>query len=380
MKPQDFNGACAARGQKYQLSQFRAVFTLILVSWTILTSPSDGRLHAQVIKLPFIASVDTMKESRDTETRPLSLTAIQQSVDLAARLNVNYITVDTHWDYPDYMSKWVNAIRTSGRHVWFRIHPNQWHDDNGTTGLMTPAMYIDSERRFILAHLTFFRPGDIFDPCPEPENGLYWHATYGLNWTSNAPNAATMAFNAFVREATDVADATLNQGSIYGVITTIRSMNSFFPLHPKVLEAQTVARLGVITIDSYPEHTTTDPQVAAQSRLSELNAIEQLWKIPIIQGEMGYSNAVAVDDATQQLVLKTEFQALSTLPYLHGINYWVGAGTNQSGGYTHIFAGTSGVWTWRPAAYNLAAFFHLELQRFAAANQIVPGTSESSVE
>ena len=53
----------------------------------------------------FVASVDTMKESRDTETRPLSSTEILDIVRLSARINTNYITVDTHWDYPDYMQQ-----------------------------------------------------------------------------------------------------------------------------------------------------------------------------------------------------------------------------------------------------------------------------------
>src|SRR5215475_7194782 len=91
--------------------------------------------------ISFIASVDTMKESRDTETRPLSTAAIKHSVDLAAGLNVNYITVDTHWEYPDYMKKWIDAVRATDRHVWFRSQPNQWHNDNKTTGLMAPQAY-----------------------------------------------------------------------------------------------------------------------------------------------------------------------------------------------------------------------------------------------
>ena len=46
----------------------------------------------------FIASTDTMKESRDTETHPLSSKEILDIVTLSASINTNYITVDTHWD------------------------------------------------------------------------------------------------------------------------------------------------------------------------------------------------------------------------------------------------------------------------------------------
>src|SRR5437763_14734178 len=58
----------------------------------------------------FIASIDTMKESRDTETRPLPSHEILDIVKLSASVNTNYITVDTHWEYSNYLQQWVNAI------------------------------------------------------------------------------------------------------------------------------------------------------------------------------------------------------------------------------------------------------------------------------
>ena len=305
----------------------------------------------------FAASVDTMKESRDTETRPLSDAAIAADVDLAARLNTTYITVDTHWDYPAYMARWVAAVRAAGRHVWFRTHPNQWGDNNGTTGVMTPAQYEESERAFILAIPGLFAAGDILDPCPEPENGPYWIATYGYGWTAGAPNVATRAYNEFIRDTTDIADVALRQEGISGVITTVRSTNSFFATHAGPLEPQTVARMGRVTVDSYPEGTTTDPATAAAARASELDRIEAVWGVPVVIGEMGYSVKVPVDDATQEAVLRAEFAALRARPYLSGINYWVGAGTDQSGGYTRLFAGSHGHWSVRPAAADLAAFY-----------------------
>ena len=326
----------------------------------------------------FVTSIDTMKESRDTETRPLTDAEIADDVGLAARLNTTYITVDTHWDYPDYMQRWVAAIRATGRHVWFRIHPNQWGNNNGTTGIMAPAAYESSEQSFLLAHPALFQPGDILDPCPEPENGLYWKATYGSGWTSGAPNAVTREYNAFIRATTDIADAALLQNGIAGVITTVRSTNSFFATHPGALEAATVTQMGRVTVDSYPEGTTTDPAVATSLRVSELNLIERTWGVPVVVGEMGYSDKVIVDDATQEAVLKAEFNGLAALPYLAGVNYWVGAGTDNSGGYTHIFSGATGSWMPRPAAADLAAFYGAELSRGVQTETPVPVTPTSS--
>lgn len=350
------------------LATVLALPALALSLWPTTPGDASARPHAahaaqtrarDAAASSFIASVDTMKESRDTETRPLSDAQIAADVNVAASLNTTYITVDTHWDYPAYMLRWADAVRAAGRHVWFRIHPNQWGNNNGTTGIMTPAQYEDSEQAFILANPAIFRPGDILDPCPEPENGLYWRATYDDGWTAGAPNAATEEYNRFIRDTTDVADAALRQDGIDGVITTVRSTNSFFASHPGALEAATVSRMGRVTVDSYPEGTTTDPQTATQARIDELNTIEQAWGVPVVIGEMGYSNKVVVDDATQEAVLKAEFGALASLPYLAGANYWVGAGTDNSGGYTHIFAGSTGNWTPRPAAAALAALYQL---------------------
>src|SRR5436853_3924086 len=153
----------------------------------------------------FYASIDTMKESRDTETRPLSSEEILAIVTLSASINTNYITVDTHWDYPNYMQQWVDAIHATGHHVWFRSHPNQWENTNGASDTMTPAQYKAVESDFILAHASLFQSGDIFDACSEPEQGHYWYKKYGQHWTSNAPNDATRDYNAIIRDTTDVA-------------------------------------------------------------------------------------------------------------------------------------------------------------------------------
>lgn len=320
----------------------------------------------------FFASIDTMKASRDAERYPLSRQEITSIVDLSASLNANYITIDTHWDYPAYIQEWIDATRATGRHVWFRSHPNQWENDNGTTGIMTPAQYEATERAFILAHPSFFQPGDIFDACSEPEEGHYWKATYGSKWTSHAPNIATREYNAFLRDTSDVAAAAFRQLGISGVITTVRSTNSFFATHPNVLEQATVNKFGYVTVDSYPEGYTTDPTTAAHARLNELQTIENIRHVPIVISELGYSNQVNVDDATQQAVLKAELAALAPLPYLVGVNYWVGAGTDTSGGYTHIFIKTHGGWLLRPAAHVLAAFYQGRLRGHTASTLISP--------
>jgi len=304
-----------------------------------------------------------MKESRDTETHQLSTNEISSIVKLSATVNANYITVDTHWDYADYIRQWVDAIRATGRHVWFRLQPNQWENANGASGSMNPEQYKHGEYNFIKTYHSLFQAGDILDPCPEPEQGHYWAKHYVHEWTANSPNTATAAYNTFLRETTDIANAALHEEGIKGVITSIRSINAFFATHPDTLEQATVDKFGRITVDSYPERHLTDPDKATNARLSELQTIENTWHVPIIIGEMGYSNDVPVDDAIQQTVLKAEFAALASLSFLDGINYWVGPGANGAGGYTYIFVHSGGEWAFRPAAYELTAFYKTMLSR-----------------
>ena len=322
------------------------------------------RNNAGISALPtsFIASIDTMKESRDTEDHPLTDAQIANDVNLSASLSPNYITVDTHYDHDAYMARWVHAIRATGKRVWFRSSFLGW--GTGIGGIMTPAKYLDKLRRFIRNHPSLFRPGDIFDADAEPENGKYWSAKYGPHWSwqPSAPNAATAEFNAFLIALTHTADRAFRQLGISGVITTVHSTSPWWAEHPEALYPSTVEHMGnLVTIDAYPDADTTDPQAAAHAWTQLLRTIHKVRPhARILIGELGYSNNLPVNDRTQQRVLTATLKALSSTLCLVGLNYWVGAGTDSAGGYTHVFTGTAGAWSPRPAAFALSAFFAKE--------------------
>jgi hypothetical protein len=319
-----------------------------------------------------------MKESRDTEDHPLTDAQIADDVNVSVSLSPTYITVDTHYDHDEYMARWVHAIRATGKHVWFRPGFLGW--GTGTGGIVTPAMYLDKLRTFILNHPSLFQPGDIFDADAEPENGRYWSATYGPHWSwqPTAPNAATDEFNAFLIALTDTADRAFHQLGIPGVITTVHSTSPWWVEHPQALYPSTVEHMGnLVAIDAYPDAHTTDPYAAAGAWTHLLSTIHEVRpNVHILIGELGYSNDIQVDDRTQQSVLSVTLNALSSTPCLVGLNYWVGAGTDSSGGYTHIFTGTAGAWSPRPAAFTLSAFF-VKMQKTPRpiCNGDTPGTS-----
>jgi hypothetical protein len=340
------------------------LFALLLA--VVLLLIFYNRQHEEELqraKISFIASIDTMKESKDSDSSTqLTDEQIANDIDLCASLNPTYITVDTHYDEDTYMARWVRAIRATGKYVWFRPGFVGW--GTGINGIMTPTMYLSKLRIFILTHPGLFQPGDIFDENAEPENGRYWDAMYGANWSSQAPNKATDDFNSFLVGLTDTADQAFQQLGIRGVITTIHSTDPWTAEHPGVLYPSTVRHMGnLVTVDAYPDENTTDPATATNEWVQQLMRIHIARpSARILIGEMGYSNKLPVDDMTQATVLKEELNALSSIPYLAGINYWVGAGTDASGGYTHIFTGNAGHWSLRPAAYILASFYS-EMQK-----------------
>ena len=304
----------------------------------------------------FLASIDTMKESMDTDTYPLTSAQIADDVNLAATLNTNYVTVDTHWDYPAYMRRWVDAVRSAGKHVWFRIHPNAWGGTNGVRARLTPSEYLTGEAAFIKANPDLFEAGDILDMNPEPEDSPYWSNTYGKDWTSNT--IAIKRYNKFFIAVSATASKTLASLGIKGVITTVRSTNSWFAEHPSALFPSTVDYMHRVTIDSYPDQKDTTSATAVTARLREVRAIESARPgVPIVLGEFGYSNAMNVDGALQATVVGAELHAIQSNPCIQGLNYWVGAGDAKSGGYTHLFSGTTGAWKPRAAAQALAAYF-----------------------
>ncbi len=307
--------------------------------------------------------VDTMKSSRDTclPSQQINSAAIALDVNLCATMGTTHITVDCFYDYPAYMANWVAAVRVTGKHVWFRGHWNAWEGNNGVPATMTPTQYLTQMATFISSNASLFQPGDIFDPCAEPENGAYWTSTYGANWTTGAPNAGTDDYNTFHRNCKTQNDASFAAlGFAAGsIITGVHSVGGFAAQTTTMLYPATVTALGYITTDSYPPGmNSTVPQNVASALTTEYNAITIARPgIPLIIGEMGYSSFAVVDDTTQANVLTAIFAALKNIPNLIGMNYWVGSGSPSFDG-TRLFAGTrTGGWTLRPGGQLLAQLY-----------------------
>jgi hypothetical protein len=337
----------------------------VLVALFALSSATG----AQAAPSGWIAtSIDTMKESMDHATDPTSQAEIDEHVGQLAALDPTYITVDTPMDQPARYKMWVDSIRAHGRKVWHRPMPWGYPSEPAMTDAgVTPAIYLDHLRQFILQNPGLFKPGDILDGDSEADGNAYWTRFAREDWwnRSNPPFApaytqACNEFNQYLVDLSTVAGDALAQVGITGVETRIRSLNAWWAT-ANCLKPETIAALGnYLVIDAADDAGRpggTDPATLAGEWDQRLDA----WHAhrpdaTIVFGEYGYPNDTPVDDATQAAVVKAVLGEIASKPYVKGLNYWAGAGGPGWGGYTNILTGTTGAWSPRPAALELAQF------------------------
>ncbi len=329
-----------------------SVFLTILLTAQVLSPGIGGKNVASASSLSpnVVRTVDTMKESRDgASTNRLSPAQIQHTCNLIATMNVTHITVDTQYDYPDFMRTWVQAVRATGKKVWFRGNWNNWEGNNQQPADLTPNNYISKTVAFIGNNQDLFEDGDIFDPCAEPENSPYWINTFGQNWTSK-PNA-TDAYNNFIVQSSQDCGQAFDALNVQ-VETGMRSTNPWIASRPSVLYNSTVQQLGYVTIDAYPgQDTSLTPEQSLLAFQQEVMGVYNARNMPIVLGEFGYSIDAPTTNTQQLNVLQKWFDWIETLPWISGINYWVGPGYSNPGSSTTdcIFEGTTGDWRLRPA-------------------------------
>jgi len=290
-------------------------------------------------------SIDTMKASRDSNTW-----TNQQKVDHINAIVLNipditHITVDCFYDMPAYHSyayiqQWIDAIRSTGKKVWFRGVPSYSTSTNSAAEAITITV-ADIE-----AHPTWFENGDIFEY--HPESGPYgftdgWNnnGTAWSQWHADMVSACNTAF--------------LGMGKS-GVITDIQSIVSSYWTQGDVKSSALTAFNNTISIDYYPLDSP-DPTRAVKTMMSTLLTLHTAYPTAgIVISEIGCSNTTSSSDSGQREVLRSAFNALAQLDYIKGVNYWVGYNTSNGGGYTQLFQ-TGSRTVPRPALKTLSEFY-----------------------
>ncbi len=275
-----------------------------------------------------IQSVSSMKESKDRVCDQRAQTFIDQWVTTAANLGVNYIAVETPYDSPGcgnsvtYTQHWVQAIHSRGLHVWHRHMPLAFEGIYNTPKNLN-IDYLQQIANYIRANPTFFRDGDIFTPIPEPQNGGIQGVTYCSRSICIFQNPAQ--FNQWLRNAMSTSETAFQQIGLGGKIKIgYFGFDGFVawgdnnPDWHGILEDTTIAQMGNITIDHYPE-------LVGDTMSNDLNELQTRYpNVPIVIGEWG---TVADGNPMQQVQNSMGAARRSNVV---GFNYWhMGIGGNE---------------------------------------------------
>ena len=241
--------------------------------------------------------------------------------------NTTHIAVGTYLDYDNQLQMWANSIRSHGKKVFFRSAGfNAWQQTNGETYVMTPLDHIVWTATVVRLHPTIFASGDIFEPVPdEPENGTYWHNTYGHSGIGTN-QASKDEFNQFIQDSIISANNVFSEMGIMGVRTDYVFTN---PSVAKDIINSTTASMIVVGTDNYPENGLTTPAQMANAMQAELNT----WAVPahptrpkhITFGPSVYSQ---LTQKVQKDAYNKEFLVIkNTIIDLDGVTIWQSGAT-----------------------------------------------------
>lgn len=296
-----------------------------------------------------IKSVSSMKETKDKVCGQDDASFINKWLDKAAELGVNYVAVETPYDNPGcgnsvaYTKAWVDAVRAHGLKVWHRHMPLSFEGIYSVA--KTPGNnYLSQISSYIRANPSLFAPGDIFTPIPEPQNGGISGVTY---CASNVCQFQTKEqFNQWLRDAIDTSNTAFQSIGLGGQMKVgYYGFDGFVawgdnnPDWHGILEDATVAKMGNITIDHYPELVGE----TMEQSLAQLHA--KYPNTPVVIGEWG---SVGTSDPVGQVA--SSMGAAKNASYVVGFNYWhLGMGGNE--------ALINSDFTNRPQFASVAAYF-----------------------
>lgn len=317
------------------------------ITYAMLKDPTNDRLfHAKSLDFTYqgleIKSVDTQIISKHWGS--LDQAKIADQVLMIKNLGANYIAISTPYDHQEIIKIWANEIHRAGLNVWFRSHWLRWEGDDGLPSDMSKSEYLAQTRNFILDNQELFKEGDSFTVCVEPEQVYVARNLTISDWKG---------YNKFIIDQMDVADQAFSEIGLEDKIhTNWISMNGWVVEHG--LEQETVDRMGLITIDHYPDQDRQMGAIERADRLAnDLQKVYKKWQKPIILGEWGFNILNEVSDGEQKEVLSYTFGRLKEMPFVIGINYW-----SHLGNTSRIIDDTEGRnLLYRPAAFTLKEYF-----------------------
>jgi hypothetical protein len=209
--------------------------------------------------------------------------------------------------------------------------------------------------RLITTHPELFKDGDIFDACPECENGGFW------------PQPRKDAdYNLFIQKKQDILHAAF--------LSIHRSINSHFP---SIIGGRSKDVLNQATYDSLIDVTAIDHYVKDPQNYSDY--IQYFWNnfhtrtvfsevgapIPDLHGNM-------TEDQQADFMQQVFSQMYKNREHVIGVNYWV-----YNNGTTGLASPTN---QWRKVATVLANFFQSANLNGTVTNNIGEKLANASIQ
>ena len=265
-----------------------------------------------------IQSIDTMKYSRDLAREKKDdkefLDIINQQISLIKQTGATHIAIGTPYDeeFIPFLEKWVNSAREHNLKVWFRGNFSGWEGWFDYPNI-SEKEHSNKIEQFILLNQHIFQDGDIFEPCPECENGQLGDPRSEVN------------FNDYRNFLINEFNITLNSfKQINKDIRIVYSMNG--DVANLVMDYETTKSLGgIVVIDHYVKDSI--------KLVNDIKTISEKSGGKIILGEFG---APILDihgqmsEEEQAEWLKTSLLAMSEINNLIGTNYWTAFGGSTS--------------------------------------------------
>lgn len=299
----------------------KSCLAIILVMGLILpwqtNSQSTSTTFTEPNRLWDYQCLDTMKFSRDTARQFMSEREeanefIKKEIDIIKSFGANCLAVATPYDeeFIPILEEWVNAAHDANLKVWFRGNFSGWENWFDYPKFTNEQQHHTATRNFLQKHNNLLKPGDIFTPAPEAENGII-----GNPWESEARKER---LRKFVTDSYKICSDTLIEVGKVEVKCGYFSANG--DVAEKVYNPDTIANTGgVVVIDHYiktSQRMSDDIQRLAENQKANVAIGEFGGPIPDINGTM-------TEDEQEKFVRELLRVFYEQKDKITLINYWV---------------------------------------------------------
>lgn len=332
----------------------------VTTTYTLTATNTVGNTTSQasITVVPLVTptwelqSVDVMKYSKDVLCSPPTTTFVDAQLDKAVDIGANFVAVSGYYDEPSCnstgaittLTRWVEGARAHDLHVWFRFKNKAFEGDYSTTkstspdGMRHQKLMVD----WIAAHANLIEEGDIFTPNAEPQNGGINGVTFCAASVCQFTGKAD--FNLWLRQTHTMADLAIKAQGFTNVKIGYYGFDGFIVAglgNPdwqgqSQLEASTIAMMGNVAIDHYPEtigHTLEQDLPYIKTAIGSTT--------PIIISEYGYISSGT--ESARAAGVTAFMEDAAAEPNVDGFNYWhFGPGGNEGllGGSSPSFTET----------------------------------------